>query len=207
MTANAPRGAAWNKFYSLKLAMRRPSCAYFTDLILSMEAVTMAQHFRAIALAVLCWLGLQAHAQAADRDTPRPLQMESVTIGERGTEVLLQFDRPISHERSTLFLVLNGKVIETIHPRLEASPKVLFARIQNSDARRLRAALDGLSAGKQRQIRRRNSVLGRQGCGKRGRSPSTALAGGIRLGELGFDKICESPRLGRHHAARWKQGP
>jgi hypothetical protein len=95
-----------------------------------MEAVTMAQHSRAIALAVLCWLGLQAHAQAADRDTLRPLRMESVTIGERGTEVLLQFDRPISHERSTLFLVLNGKVIETIHPRLEASPKVLFARIQ-----------------------------------------------------------------------------
>jgi hypothetical protein len=57
-------------------------------------------------------------------------EWESVTIGERGTEVLLQFDRPISHERSTLFLVLNGKVIETIHPRLEASPKVLFARIQ-----------------------------------------------------------------------------
>src|SRR5260370_40295964 len=56
--------------------------------------------------------------------------MESVTIGARGTEVFIQFDRPISHERSTLFLVHNGKVIETIHPRLEASPKVLFARIQ-----------------------------------------------------------------------------
>jgi hypothetical protein len=110
--------------------MRPPGCAYFGHLILSMEAVTMAQHSRAIALAVLCWLGLQAHAQTADRDTPRPLRMESVTISERGTEVLLQFDRPISHERSTLFLVLNGKVIETIHPRLEASPKVLFARIQ-----------------------------------------------------------------------------
>jgi hypothetical protein len=130
MTVDGPRGAAWNKFYSLELAMRPPGCAYLGRLILSMEAVTMAQHSRAIALAVLCWLGFQAHAQAADRDTPRPLRMESVTIGERGTEVLLQFDRPISHERSTLFLILNGKVIETIHPRLEASPKVLFARIQ-----------------------------------------------------------------------------
>jgi hypothetical protein len=127
MKVDARRGAAGNKFYSLKPAMRTPGCAYLARLILSMEAVTMAQHSRAIALAVLCF---QAHAQAADRDTPRPLRMESVTIGERGTEVLLQFDRPISHERSTLFLVLNGKVIETIHPRLEASPKVLFARIQ-----------------------------------------------------------------------------
>jgi len=130
MKVDALRGAAWNKFYSLKLAMRTPSCAYLARLILSMEAVAMAQHSRAIALAVLCLLGFQAHAQAADRDTPRPLRMESVTIGERGTEVLVQFDRPISHERSSLSLVLNGKVIETIHPRLEASPKVLFARIQ-----------------------------------------------------------------------------
>ena len=89
----------------------------------------MAQHFRGIALAVLCLLGFQAHAQTAEREATRPLRMESVTIGDRGTEVFVQFDRPISHERSSLFLVRDGKVIETIHPRLEASPKVLFARI------------------------------------------------------------------------------
>ncbi|MEA2853463.1 MAG: hypothetical protein QOE02_3482 [Rhodospirillaceae bacterium] len=90
----------------------------------------MARHFRGIALAVLCLLDFQAHAQTVEPDTTRPLRMESVTIGERGTEEFIQFDRPISHERSSLFLVHNGKVIETIHPRLEASPKVLFARIQ-----------------------------------------------------------------------------
>jgi hypothetical protein len=99
-------------------------------LIHSLETVMMARHFRGIALAVLCVLGFQAHAQTAEPDTTRPLRMESVTIGERGTEVFIQFDRPISHERSSLSLVLNGKVIETIHARLEASPKVLFARIQ-----------------------------------------------------------------------------
>jgi hypothetical protein len=96
----------------------------------SPETVMVARHFREIALAVLCLLGFQAHAQTAQPDTTRPLRMESVTIGERGTEVFIQFDRPISHERSSLFLVHNGKVIEAIHPRLEASPKVLFARIQ-----------------------------------------------------------------------------
>jgi hypothetical protein len=130
MKVDAPRDAAWNKFYSLTPAMRTPGCAYLGRLILSMEAVMLAQHSRAIALAVLCLLGFQAHAQTADSDTQRPLRMESVTIGERGTEVLIQFDRPVSHERSSLSLVLNGKVIETIYPRLEASPKVLFARIQ-----------------------------------------------------------------------------
>ena len=90
----------------------------------------MARHLREIALAVLCLLGFQAHAQTAQPEATRPLRMESVTIGERGTEVFVQFDRPITHERSSLSLVLNGKVIETIHPRLEASPKVLFARIK-----------------------------------------------------------------------------
>ncbi|MGZ5910606.1 MAG: hypothetical protein ACXWLB_12085 [Reyranella sp.] len=90
----------------------------------------MARHFRGIALAALCLLGFRAHAQTAEPEPTRPLRMESVTIGERGTEIFVQFDRPISHERSSLFIVHKGKVIETIHPRLEASPKVLFARIQ-----------------------------------------------------------------------------
>lgn len=104
-----------------------PTMVCITD---SLEAVMVARHFRKIALAVLCLLGFQAHAQTAEPDTTRPLRMESVTIGELGTEVFVQFDRPISHERSSLFLVHNGKVIEIMHPRLEASPKVLFARIQ-----------------------------------------------------------------------------
>jgi hypothetical protein len=106
-----------------------PSLSTLACLTRSLEAVMMAQHFRGIALAVLCLLGFQAHAQTAEREATRPLRMESVTIGDRGTEVFVQFDRPISHERSSLFLVRDGKVIETIHPRLEASPKTLFARI------------------------------------------------------------------------------
>jgi len=107
-----------------------PPLSTLVCLTRSLEAVMMAQHFRGIALAVLCLLGFQAHAQTAELEATRPLRMESVTIGERGSEVFVQFDRPISHERSSLFLVHNGKVIETIRPRLEASPKVLFARIQ-----------------------------------------------------------------------------
>jgi hypothetical protein len=89
----------------------------------------MALHFLGIAVGALCLLGFQAHSQTAELDTTRPLRMEGVTIDERGTEVFIQFDRPISHERSSLFLVHDGKIVETIHPRLEASPKVLFARI------------------------------------------------------------------------------
>ena len=43
MTVDAPRDAAWNKFYSLEPAMRPPSRAYVARLMLSMETVTMAQ--------------------------------------------------------------------------------------------------------------------------------------------------------------------
>ena len=41
------------------------------------------------------------------------MRLESVTIGERGTELLVQFDRPISHGQSWLSLVRNGKVVLT----------------------------------------------------------------------------------------------
>src|SRR5260370_299379 len=40
----------------------------------SLEAVMMAQHFRGIALAVLCLLGFQAHAQTAELEATRPLR-------------------------------------------------------------------------------------------------------------------------------------
>ena len=90
----------------------------------------VAHSLRVVALVALCTVSRQPQAQTTMLESTKPIRMESVTIGERGTEVFIQFDRPISHERSSLFLVYNGKVIETIHPRLEASPKVLFARIQ-----------------------------------------------------------------------------
>jgi hypothetical protein len=56
--------------------------------------------------------------------------LQSVTIGERSTELLLRFDRPINHVTSFLSLVRDGRIIETVHFRLESAPNVLFARIQ-----------------------------------------------------------------------------
>jgi hypothetical protein len=87
------------------------------------------QHLRRLALGVLCVLGLQSTPQAGQQNRTEPVRMESVTIGERGTEIFVRFDRPISHERSSLFRLLNGKIVETIHPRLQAAPTVMFARI------------------------------------------------------------------------------
>ena len=89
---------------------------------------------RVIALVVVCSLSLQAHAQTAEQKSPGPLRLESVTIGERATEILLRFDRPISHEQSWLSLVRDGKIVTTLHPRLEAAPNVLFTRIRTPAA-------------------------------------------------------------------------
>jgi hypothetical protein len=84
---------------------------------------------RVIALALLCSVGVQSHAQTAGKQSTSPIRLESVTINEHATELLVRFDRPISHSLSSLSLVRDGKIVATPHPRLEAAPNVLFARI------------------------------------------------------------------------------
>src|SRR5262249_33701461 len=94
------------------------------------EAAMAARHLRVIVSVVLCFLSLQTHAETAALKANEPIRLESVTIGERSTELLIRFDRPISHGQSWISLVRQGKVVATIYPRLEAAPNVLFARIQ-----------------------------------------------------------------------------
>jgi hypothetical protein len=89
-----------------------------------------ARYLRAITVSALCLLSLQSHAESTKPELPTSIGLQSVTIGERGTELLLRFDRPINHVSSWLSLVRDGQIIETIHFRLETAPNVLFARIQ-----------------------------------------------------------------------------
>jgi hypothetical protein len=84
---------------------------------------------RVIALVFLYSVSPQLHAQTAAKPSPAPIRMESVTINEHATELVVRFDRPISHSLSSLSLVRDGKIVATPHPRLEAAPNVLFARI------------------------------------------------------------------------------
>lgn len=89
-----------------------------------------ARYLGAIAVGVLCLLSLQSQAQSTRPDATTSIGLQSVTIGERGTELLLHFDRPINHARSRISLIQGGRIIETVYFRLEAAPNVLFARIQ-----------------------------------------------------------------------------
>jgi hypothetical protein len=82
-----------------------------------------------LAVGAVGLLSLQAQAQTHSPGTAM-LDLQSVTIGERGTELLLRFNRPINHTQSWLTLERGGKTVGAIHFRLESEPNVLFARIQ-----------------------------------------------------------------------------
>jgi methionine-rich copper-binding protein CopC len=49
-------------------------------------------------------------------------------IGQRSSEFFVRFDQPVDHIKSRLVITQGGRVIETLHPRLESAPEVLFAQ-------------------------------------------------------------------------------
>ena len=42
--------------------------------------------------------------------------------------IFVRFDRPVDHEHALITITRGGRVVETLHPRLDSSPDVLFAR-------------------------------------------------------------------------------
>jgi hypothetical protein len=98
----------------------------------SSEAPMIVRYLRAAVavVGILCLLALQVRAQTATHEEATDISLQSVAIGDRGTEFLLRFNRPISHTRSQLTLFRDGRIVETIHFRLESAPNVLFARIR-----------------------------------------------------------------------------
>jgi methionine-rich copper-binding protein CopC len=117
---------------SSALPVQRPAIMLAASL--SPGSAMGVNFLRIVALLVLCSLGLQSHAQTTMPQPTTPIHMESVTIGELGTELLVRFDRPISHGQSSLSLTRDGKVVATLHPRLQSAPNVLFVRIPTPTA-------------------------------------------------------------------------
>lgn len=78
-----------------------------------------------IASALLAIAG-PAHAQQ-----PRVLDSApkaDTVIGGRSSAFYVRFDRPVDHQDSRLAIKQGGRIIEVLHPRLESTPDVLFAR-------------------------------------------------------------------------------
>jgi len=46
-------------------------------------------------------------------------------------EYFIRFDQPVDHIHSTIDILQNGKRVQTLRPRLNSGPTVLFARAPN----------------------------------------------------------------------------
>lgn len=82
------------------------------------------------AIATLVAVGISAPAAFAQ--TPGVHVLDSAPkahaqIGSRNSQFFVRFDRPVDHIKSRLAIMQGDRVIETLHPRLESAPEVLFA--------------------------------------------------------------------------------
>ena len=88
--------------------------------------------FRRCAIVVLGLLillpSLLTGARAQDIRVLGSAPEASAVIDGRTSEFFVRFNVPIDHVHSMLFIMRGAIVVETLHPRLESAPEVLFAR-------------------------------------------------------------------------------
>ena len=88
----------------------------------------MMRHARSIGLVVLIAVGGLRATAAQELRVTQSLPAIGEVIDGTGVAVFVRFDRPVDHVRSLLAITRNGEVVETLRPRLKASPNVLFGR-------------------------------------------------------------------------------
>jgi methionine-rich copper-binding protein CopC len=81
-----------------------------------------------VGLSFMSLLLMRSGAWAQDVHVMESTPAASAVIDGRSTEFFVRFDRPVDHVHSLLSVVRGGTVVETLHPRLESAPEVLFAR-------------------------------------------------------------------------------
>jgi methionine-rich copper-binding protein CopC len=81
-----------------------------------------------ISLAPVGAVLLPAGASAQDVRVLESTPAANGTIDGRTSAFSVHFDRPIDHVRSLLIIRQGSEVVETLHPRLQSAPQVLFAR-------------------------------------------------------------------------------
>jgi len=72
--------------------------------------------------------GLAGPIQADELRVLDSAPKANAVIGGRSSGFYVRFDRPVDHQDSRLAIKQDGKIIEILHPRLESTPDVLFAR-------------------------------------------------------------------------------
>ena len=82
-----------------------------------------------IALACAAATAVQPEAWAQGLRVIETGPAANATIESQSTGFYVRFDRPVDHMRSTLIIERDREVLQTLHPRLNAAPEVLFARV------------------------------------------------------------------------------
>jgi methionine-rich copper-binding protein CopC len=86
------------------------------------------RHFMMITLAFGVLLREPAVTWAQGVRVMESAPAANATINGRSTAFSVRFDKPVDHVRSVLVIKRDGEVIETLQPRLQSAPQVLFAR-------------------------------------------------------------------------------
>jgi methionine-rich copper-binding protein CopC len=88
--------------------------------------------WRLLALGVTAFSGpaliaLPACAAAMHVMESRPAA--EAVMAQGNTEFFVRFDGPVDHARSRLTVLRDGQVVQTLHPRLNSQPSVLYAGV------------------------------------------------------------------------------
>ena len=73
-------------------------------------------------------LGAPSLAYAQELRVLESTPKADAVIGGRSSAFYVRFNRPVDHEDSRLAIKRDGRIVEVLHPRLESTPDVLFAR-------------------------------------------------------------------------------
>ncbi len=83
---------------------------------------------RIIAAALLCSLLLgPGLARAATMHVMESKPVAEAVMDGHATEFFIRFDGPVDHSGSVLSVLRDDQVVETLHPRLNSQPSVLYA--------------------------------------------------------------------------------
>ena len=84
---------------------------------------------RRLAILGLALPVLPAAVRAQDLRVVETWPADKARIASQSEGFFVRFDRPVDHIRSTLEIKRDGKIMQTLHPRLKAAPEMLFARV------------------------------------------------------------------------------
>lgn len=88
----------------------------------------MTFSIRRAALLGVFAMALPATARAQDVQVTDSAPKAQAVIGEPSSSFYVRFDRPIDHIHSNLSIFQDTKLVESLQPRLQSEPNVLFAR-------------------------------------------------------------------------------